>query len=89
MIPKLPTPSVSAFPSLTRRSRKPSIAQLVLAQIIMLRRGIAEKNAILHHGVWLKSAADAYVVRGKTPVTVGLGHIGTQIGVSAEQMANH
>ncbi|MDO9144671.1 phosphoglycerate dehydrogenase [Rhodoferax sp.] len=63
-----------------------SVAELVLAQIIMLMRGIPEKNAILHRGGWVKSAADSYEVRGKTLGIIGYGHIGTQIGVLAEQL---
>ncbi len=63
-----------------------SVAELVLAEVIMLMRGIAEKNAILHRGGWVKSAAHAYEVRGKTLGIVGYGHIGTQIGVLAEQL---
>ena len=63
-----------------------SVAELVLAQIVMLMRGIAEKNAILHRGGWVKSAANSYEVRGKTLGIVGYGHIGTQIGVLAEQL---
>jgi D-3-phosphoglycerate dehydrogenase len=62
------------------------VAGLVLAQIIMLMRGIPEKNAILHRGGWVKSAAHSYEVRGKTLGIVGYGHIGTQIGVLAEQL---
>jgi len=63
-----------------------SVAELVLAQIIMLMRGIPEKNAVLHRGGWVKSAASSYKVRGKTLGIVGYGHIGTQIGVLAEQL---
>ena len=63
-----------------------SVAELVLAQVIMLMRGIPEKNAILHRGGWVKSAAHSYEVRGKTLGIIGYGHIGTQIGVLAEQM---
>jgi len=63
-----------------------SVAELVLAQIIMLMRGIPEKNAILHRGGWVKSAAHSHEVRGKTLGVVGYGHIGTQIGVLAEQL---
>ncbi len=63
-----------------------SVAELVLAQIIMLMRGIPEKNAILHRGGWVKSAAHSYEVRGKTLGIIGYGHIGTQIGVLAEQL---
>ena len=63
-----------------------SVAELVLAEIIMLMRGIPEKNAILHRGGWVKSAAQSFEVRGKTLGIVGYGHIGTQIGVLAEQL---
>jgi len=63
-----------------------SVAELVLAEITMLMRGIPEKNAILHRGGWVKSAAQSYEVRGKTLGIVGYGHIGTQIGVLAEQL---
>jgi D-3-phosphoglycerate dehydrogenase len=63
-----------------------SVAELVLAEIILLMRGIPEKNAILHRGGWVKSAAHSYEVRGKTLGIVGYGHIGTQIGVLAEQL---
>ena len=63
-----------------------SVAELVLAEIIMLMRGIPEKNAILHRGGWVKSAAHSWEVRGKILGIVGYGHIGTQIGVLAEQL---
>lgn len=63
-----------------------SVAELVLAQIVMLMRGIPEKNAVLHRGGWVKSAANSYEVRGKTLGIIGYGHIGTQIGVLAEQL---
>ena len=67
-------------------SNTPSVAELVLAEVIMLMRGIPEKNAILHRGGWVKSAAHSYEVRGKTLGIIGYGHIGTQIGVLAEQL---
>jgi D-3-phosphoglycerate dehydrogenase len=63
-----------------------SVAELVLAEIIMLMRGIPHKNAVLHRGGWVKSAAGSFEVRGKTLGIVGYGHIGTQIGVLAEQL---
>jgi len=62
-----------------------SVAELVLAEITMLMRGIPEKNAILHRGGWVKSAAHSFEVRGKVLGIVGYGHIGTQIGVLAER----
>ncbi|WP_280152215.1 phosphoglycerate dehydrogenase [Piscinibacter sp. XHJ-5] len=63
-----------------------SVAELVLAEIIMLMRGIPHKNAVLHRNGWVKSAARSYEARGKTLGIVGYGHIGTQIGVLAEQL---
>ena len=63
-----------------------SVAELVLAEVIMLMRGIPAKNAVLHRGGWTKSAEHSYEVRGKTLGIVGYGHIGTQIGVLAEQL---
>jgi D-3-phosphoglycerate dehydrogenase len=63
-----------------------SVAELVLAEIILLMRGIPQKNAVLHRNGWEKSATGAYEVRGKTLGIVGYGHIGTQIGVLAEQL---
>jgi D-3-phosphoglycerate dehydrogenase len=63
-----------------------SVAELVLAEIVMLLRGIPHKNAVLHRGGWVKSAANSYEVRGKTLGIIGYGHIGTQIGVLAEHL---
>lgn len=61
-----------------------SVAELVLAQAILLLRGIPEKNAKAHRGVWIKSAARSYEVRGKTLGIVGYGNIGSQLSVLAE-----
>lgn len=63
-----------------------SVAELVLAEIIMLLRGIPEKNAIQHRGGWMKLATGAHEARGKTFGIIGYGHIGTQIGILAEQL---
>jgi D-3-phosphoglycerate dehydrogenase len=63
-----------------------SVAELVLAETVMLLRGIPQKNALLHRGGWSKSAAASYEARGKLLGIVGYGHIGTQIGVLAEQL---
>ena len=63
-----------------------SVAELVLAEIIMLMRGIPQRNALAHRGGWLKSADHAYEVRGKTLGIVGYGHIGAQISVLAENL---
>ena len=63
-----------------------SVAELVLAEVIFLSRGIPQKNAQCHRGGWSKSAAGSYEVRGKTLGVVGYGHIGTQVGVLAESL---
>jgi len=63
-----------------------SVAELVIAQAIMLARGIAAKNAQCHRGGWDKSAAGSHEVRGKTLGIIGYGHIGTQVGVLAEAL---
>ncbi|KPZ73547.1 D-3-phosphoglycerate dehydrogenase [Shewanella sp. P1-14-1] len=63
-----------------------SVAELVLGEIIMLMRGIPQRNAHAHRGGWLKSAAGSYEVRGKTLGVIGYGHIGTQLGILAETL---
>ena len=63
-----------------------SVAELVLAEAILLLRGIPEKNAVAHRGGWLKSAEGSYEIRGKTLGIVGYGSIGTQLSVLAESM---
>ncbi|MBV7314106.1 phosphoglycerate dehydrogenase [Shewanella sp. NIFS-20-20] len=63
-----------------------SVAELVLGEIIMLLRGIPERNAKAHVGGWLKSASGSYEVRGKTLGVIGYGHIGTQLGILAETL---
>lgn len=63
-----------------------SVAELVIAEAILLLRGIAEKNAKAHRGVWLKSADHAYEIRGKTLGIVGYGNIGMQLSVIAEAL---
>lgn len=63
-----------------------SVAELVIAEIIMLLRGIPAKNAQCHRGGWSKSAAGSHEARGKTLGIVGYGHIGTQVGVIAEAL---
>lgn len=63
-----------------------SVAELVLAEAVLLMRGIPEKNAVAHRGGWLKSASNAYEIRGKTLGIVGYGAIGTQLSVLAEAL---
>lgn len=63
-----------------------SVAELVLAQTIMLLRGIPQKNAAAHNGQWLKTAAGSYEARGKKIGIIGYGSIGMQLSVLAEAL---
>ncbi|KER83278.1 phosphoglycerate dehydrogenase [Xanthomonas arboricola] len=63
-----------------------SVAELVIAEAILLLRGIPQKNAECHRGGWSKSAAGSHETRGKVLGIVGYGHIGTQVGVLAESL---
>ncbi len=61
-----------------------SVAELVLAEAILLMRRIPQKNAECHRGGWSKSATGSFEVRDKVLGIVGYGHIGTQVGLLAE-----
>tara|TARA_B100000965_G_scaffold140004_1_gene116565 strand:- start:687 stop:1925 length:1239 start_codon:yes stop_codon:yes gene_type:complete len=61
-----------------------SVAELVLAECVMLYRGLGDKNSNCHAGVWTKSAKGSHEVRGKTLGIVGYGHIGSQVSILAE-----
>ena len=63
-----------------------SVAELVIAEAIMLLRGIPQRSAQCHRGGWSKSAAGSYEARGKVLGVIGYGHIGTQVGVLAESL---
>ncbi|MBN9671554.1 phosphoglycerate dehydrogenase [Roseibium aggregatum] len=63
-----------------------SVAELTIAEIVMLMRGVFTKSAAAHEGRWLKSAAGSHEVRGKTLGIVGYGNIGTQLSNLAEAM---
>jgi len=63
-----------------------SVAELVIAESILLMRNIPVKNAAAHNGKWLKSAANCFEVRGKNLGIVGYGHIGSQVSILAEAM---
>ncbi|MDB5964749.1 MAG: phosphoglycerate dehydrogenase [Polaromonas sp.] len=66
-----------------------SVAELVLAEAILLLRGVPQKSAAAHRGGWLKSAENAYEIRGKTLGIVGYGSIGTHLSVLAEALGMH
>jgi D-3-phosphoglycerate dehydrogenase len=61
-----------------------SVAELVIADVIILFRGLYDKVRGAHEGNWAKSASGSVEVRGKTLGIVGYGHIGRQVSVLAE-----
>jgi len=63
-----------------------SVAEMVIAEIIMLARQLGDRSREVHAGKWRKVATNSYEVRGKTCGIVGYGHIGRQVGVLAEGM---
>jgi D-3-phosphoglycerate dehydrogenase len=63
-----------------------SVAELVIAECIMLMRGIPEKNALAHNKIWMKSVSNSVEVRGKTLGIIGYGHIGSQVSILAENL---
>jgi D-3-phosphoglycerate dehydrogenase len=63
-----------------------SVVELAIAEIISMTRRLTEKNALMHEGVWDKSADGAHEVRGRTLGIVGYGNIGTQLSVLGENL---
>jgi D-3-phosphoglycerate dehydrogenase len=76
---KVGTPAFNAPFSNTR-----SVAELILAEIVMLSRQLGDRVREVHSGKWRKLATGSHEVRGHTLGIVGYGHIGSQIGVLAE-----
>ncbi len=63
-----------------------SVAELIIAELIMLMREVPAKNAAAHRGEWLKISRNSYEVRGKNLGIVGYGHIGSQVSILAESL---
>ena len=63
-----------------------SVVEMAISEIISLTRRLTEKNALMHEGVWDKSATGAHEVRGRTLGIIGYGNIGTQLSVLAENL---
>jgi D-3-phosphoglycerate dehydrogenase len=61
-----------------------SVAEMVIAEIVMLSRKLGTRNNEMHQGIWNKSSAQCFEVRGKTLGIVGYGNIGTQVSYLAE-----
>jgi D-3-phosphoglycerate dehydrogenase len=63
-----------------------SVAELVIAEVVVLARQLGDRSREVHEGRWRKVAAGCHEIRGKTLGIVGYGHIGSQVGVLAEAM---
>ncbi|MEM0983370.1 MAG: phosphoglycerate dehydrogenase [Planctomycetota bacterium] len=63
-----------------------SVAELTIAEVVMLQRRVFERSSQMHAGRWVKSASGSREVRSKTLGIVGYGHIGSQVSVLAESM---
>lgn len=63
-----------------------SVAELTIAEIIMLFRSVFPKSVAAHGRIWQKDANGAREIRGKTLGIVGYGNIGSQLAVLAEAM---
>ena len=63
-----------------------SVAEMVIAEMVILARQLGDRNSLAHSGGWMKSADGSREVRGKTLGIVGYGHIGSQVSVMAESM---
>ncbi|MCK4641215.1 MAG: phosphoglycerate dehydrogenase [Candidatus Marinimicrobia bacterium] len=61
-----------------------SVVELVLGEIIMLIRGVFDRSAKLHQGIWDKSSSGTFEIRGKKLGIIGYGNIGAQLSVVAE-----
>jgi len=61
-----------------------SVVEMALGEIIVLFRDLFEKSALLHRGVWKKSAKGAREIRGRRLGIIGYGNIGSQLSVVAE-----
>ncbi|MAJ47115.1 MAG: D-3-phosphoglycerate dehydrogenase [Planctomycetes bacterium TMED75] len=61
-----------------------SVAELTIAEIIMLMRRIPQRSSDMHVGRWQKSVVGSREVRGRTLGIVGYGHIGSQLSILAE-----
>ncbi|MCO6553146.1 MAG: phosphoglycerate dehydrogenase [Gilliamella sp.] len=63
-----------------------SVAELVLAEAILLLRRVPDANAKAHRGKWNKIATGSHEARGKNLGIIGYGHIGSQLSILAESL---
>jgi D-3-phosphoglycerate dehydrogenase len=66
-----------------------SVAEMILAETVILSRQLFDRSREVHEGTWKKMATNCHEIRGKTLGIVGYGHIGRQVGVLAEMVGMH
>lgn len=66
-----------------------SVAELTLASIVMLMRGVPHRSEAAKRGEWRKNATHAHEVRGKKLGIIGYGNIGSQLSVLASALGMH
>ncbi|KAH9256740.1 hypothetical protein BASA81_005034 [Batrachochytrium salamandrivorans] len=64
-----------------------SIAEMIMAHIILISRQIGDRSREIHNGEWNKTSTNCVEVRGKTLGIVGYGHAGSQLGIMAEALS--
>ncbi len=63
-----------------------SVAEKTICEIIALHRRLFDRSRSMHEGRWMKKAAGAHEVRGRTLGIIGYGRIGSQLSVLAEAL---
>ena len=63
-----------------------SVSELIIGQIIALSRQLGDRNIEMHNNKWNKTSKNCHEIRGKTLGIIGYGHIGSQLGVLAENL---
>ena len=63
-----------------------SVVELAISELIALTRRLTVKDALMHKGIWDKSASGSHEIRGRTLGIVGYGNIGSQLSVLAEAL---
>jgi len=63
-----------------------SVAEMAIAEIIMLSRRLGQRNIEMHQGIWNKVSKECYEIRGKTLGIIGYGNIGSQVSTIAENL---
>lgn len=61
-----------------------SVAELILAEIVMLSRQLGQRCIEMHSKIWKKVSTNNFEVRGKKLGIIGYGNIGSQVSALAE-----